>query len=830
VTSQLLRQHSFAGGEVAPEFYGRTHDPRYAISLRTCKNFLPIVHGALVNRPGTFDLGASKTASPRWEAFIFSDTQALLLEFTNLAVRFWTTDGQVLAAGVPYEVATPYVAADLARLNFFQAGDVVTITHPSYQPRDLTRISNTNWTLAVVSTAPPAGFFPTGLALTANGWASDNGTGWNVATVYSMGQYVIASDLRCYMALRASVGDDPTAVAASWALALDVSRPTKEWHYVVTALWKDAAGVKHESLPSADLPITAAIYSDRQLTFHWTAPADPGFPYKLEGYSIYRGRNGVYGWLGDAAGTATSYKDDGQEPDFGLCPPKGTNPFLIADGVNSEATSKWPGCGTYHDQRRVFARSDAKPDTFMGSKVGDIANFDKNDPVQDSDAYEWRVSSQQLEEIRSVKSFGRLLLLTGQGEFSAHGADGAGITPNAVEVRRQSRHGSSYLDPLEVQNVLLFNTSKGNYIRDLLFDLQTESYVGIEVTEFARHLFRGHTIVSWAHQETPYHTVWVVRDDGVLLSLTYDRATQTIAWAQHETQGTVTQVACIPNGTEDALLLAVERNGSSRVELMASRDYVPDVRLACFLDSSLQFDGRNTGAVTMKASGASYNAEDIVTIDASAAEFVGATDLGDQVVIDPDGAEPTRVTITQFNSTTQVLGRLEQPLPAAFQNAATASWGFARDTLIGLDHLNGMTVNALVDGVVAGPFMVTGGEIGPISPPALIATVGLSYTSDAELLDIAGDGARMNVKAVARVEFEVVASVGLYTGEDFDKLRPWKQRKVSDNFGPVPPETGRAEVLIGASWNKGGRAVVRQSDPLPLMITAVTREVEVGGR
>ena len=53
MSSTLLRQQSFAGGEISPEFQGRTGDPRYGRSLRTCKNFLPTVHGALLNRAGT---------------------------------------------------------------------------------------------------------------------------------------------------------------------------------------------------------------------------------------------------------------------------------------------------------------------------------------------------------------------------------------------------------------------------------------------------------------------------------------------------------------------------------------------------------------------------------------------------------------------------------------------------------------------------------------------------------------------------------------------------------------------------------------------------------
>jgi hypothetical protein len=139
-------------------------------------------------------------------------------------------------------------------------------------------------------------------------------------------------------------------------------------------------------------------------------------------------------------------------------------------------------------------------------------------------------------------------------------------------------------------------------------------------------------------------------------------------------------------------------------------------------------------------------------------------------------------------------------------------------------------VTVLGDGYVQGPFTVAGGQIGPLSPPAFIAVAGLAYTSDAELLDVAADSARSNVKSVLKVQLEVVASRGFFVGEDFDNLREWQQRQVSTNWGLVPLETGRAEVGIGASWNQGGTAVLRQVDPLPLTVIAATREVEVGGR
>lgn len=61
-----------------------------------------------------------------------------------------------------YTLTTPYVTADLSRLKFVQSADTLTITHPTYAPRNLTRTSHTSWTLAAISFVPsqlpPASF------------------------------------------------------------------------------------------------------------------------------------------------------------------------------------------------------------------------------------------------------------------------------------------------------------------------------------------------------------------------------------------------------------------------------------------------------------------------------------------------------------------------------------------------------------------------------------------------------------------------------------------------------------------------------------------------
>jgi len=67
-----------------------------------------------------------------------------------------------------FELATPYVAADIFDLEYVQSADVMTITHPNYAPRDLTRTDHDAWTLSTITFAPSQAA-PTGVSVTATG-------------------------------------------------------------------------------------------------------------------------------------------------------------------------------------------------------------------------------------------------------------------------------------------------------------------------------------------------------------------------------------------------------------------------------------------------------------------------------------------------------------------------------------------------------------------------------------------------------------------------------------------------------------------------------------
>lgn len=146
---------SFSGGVVTPEFHGQIADSKFQTGLALCRNAYPLPHGPVVNRPGTQFVRQAKTAAVRLIPFEFSSTQTLVLEFGAGYIRFHTMGATVLSAGMPYEVATTYTAADLPDIHHVQSADVLTLVHPNHPPRELRRLAATNWQLIDIPFGPP---------------------------------------------------------------------------------------------------------------------------------------------------------------------------------------------------------------------------------------------------------------------------------------------------------------------------------------------------------------------------------------------------------------------------------------------------------------------------------------------------------------------------------------------------------------------------------------------------------------------------------------------------------------------------------------------------
>lgn len=571
-----VRQPSFAGGELAPQFWARSDLERFAHGARRMRNFFAAITGAAVSRPGTTYVAEVKDSSKkvRLIEFVYSEdfeNQSYAIELGDHYIRFHSNAAPVLdGVGAVYEISSPYLEADLARLKFAQVGDVVTITHPSYDVYELRRNAHADWTLTALSFDPRPFTAPS----------------------------------------------DPMVVAATGPSSGDATHPAREWVYQVTVIGEDADGTVWESVPftitdyktapswlapgpttSTALPAKFAVYQEFPIELDWASNGLWSLDFRYIAHRVYRGRGGVLGFIGET--NTFNFVDTGNEPDYSQPPPKGRNPFKVYGVSDTLVRTEKPACVTFFEQRRVFGRTNERPGTVWASATGDFANFDDRVPSVDDEALELELASMKREEIRNLLGLDRLLVLTGSNVWAVSGPGEDPLTPTTVPVARvQVGVGSSWVSPLVVGDSVLYVRTKGSGVRDIFIQGSADGrkvYGSTDISLVSQHLFRPQlTIAEWAYAEDPWSVIWAVRSDGNLLSLTYTRELGVSAWAWHDTDGTFESVCSIPEGDEDAVYVVVKRTigGVTRryVERFATR-VIDDVKEAVCVDCAVIYRG-----------------------------------------------------------------------------------------------------------------------------------------------------------------------------------------------------------------------------------------------
>lgn len=259
-----------------------------------------------------------------------------------------------------------------------------------------------------------------------------------------------------------------------------------------------------------------------------------------------------------------------------------------------------PAVPGFYQQRLVLAAPPSAPQTFYTSRTGFSFNFDISNPVQDDDAITASIVSGQLNEIKSMVPVPTgLFMLTSTGAWVVNGGSaGAAFTATSVTANAQAFNGASDVPPIVANYDVLYVQSKGSIIRDSAYSVYSNIYTGTDISVLSSHLFFGYQITQWAWAEEPFKLVWAVRNDGVLLALTYLKEQELIGWTHSITNGTFQSVATctetIQQGSVDAVYLIVQRTveGSSvqYIERMADRYLSSYVSPWC-VDAGLQYNG-----------------------------------------------------------------------------------------------------------------------------------------------------------------------------------------------------------------------------------------------
>ena len=777
-----ILQPTFAAGELSPSASARTDIARYYTGLKLCRNFMVMPYGGVRNRPGTEFVCEVKDSTRRCRLIPFQFNDE-----QTYVLEFGEQNMRVIKDGgqVLYS-SGPSV------------GQPFELALP-YTQDDQPRLNYTQ--SADVMTFAHPGYKPRELSRLAH----DN---WITAEI--------------------NLAPRIAAPASATATSAGGEGVQQTWRYQVTAVLDDNSTID-ESLPVTSNSINVF---NNTLAGTITWPAVAGATY----YIVYKDSAGagIYGFIGRA--TDTTFTDRNITATKTDTPPTGNDPFV---GVGN-----YPGAVGYYQQRLVFAGSDLNPQTVWMSKTGLFKNFGYSTPNKDDDAITFTIASREVNRMRHLLGLRKLLGLTSGGEWTFNGSD-TGLTSKTIQASQEGYDGSSLVPPVVVGNSAVYVQARGNRVSSFGYSLEADGFAADDLTIFSAHLFRGRELTNVAYQKIPDSIVWYVRDDGILLGLTYNPTQQLVGWHWHDTDGFVESIACIPEGQEDALYMVVRRtiNGVQKryIERMASRQ-IESIEDAFFVDSGLTYDGRNAdpGKTMTLTGGADWLFPEVLTMKAVGHEPFTAGSVGVEYSLNADSTDENgdpekdivRVEVVGFIDAATVSVKLLIICPESLRNTAVSTWARQVQSLKGLDHLEGKTVSILADGSVHPQREVVNGEI-LLQEPAGIVHAGLQYFSDMETLDLELKDANETIrdKRVAVTSLTILAeeSRGIFAGTDKNHL--YENKFERDTYEqPVDLLTGRAEIAIANKWDGNGRIFIRQADPLPLSVLAVIPEVTIGGR
>ena len=581
-----------------------------------------------------------------------------------------------------------------------------------------------------------------------------------------------------------------------------------------------------------DMTFRKCFYSSAAASGTLTWTNVPG----ADKYNIYHANtvSGVYGYISQALSSPASSLS-AITPDFSKGPPTERNPFL--------GSQNYPTAVGNYEQRQVFGGSTDQPDTSFYSKIGTRSNFSPSFPTQADDAIQATLVSNTVNEIRHYVSKNDLIVLTEANEWKVNSGPDSGFSPDTIKQKPQSEWGSSHLRPQTIGDTTLFVPVSRLGVRSLEYSFQTNGYETSNVSTLAPHMFRDYRISDWDSVKSPDPLVATVREDGDAPVLTLDVKAETVAWARWDTLGSFESVGsarAFADDQDDTIYFVTKRtiNGQTvrNIEYLAERN-LTDVRDSFFVDCGVTYD------VPITISGTTAANPVVVTATAhgfSNGDYVDISDILWTPTFDAYDTEtqPAQLNLTRFKAksvTADTFELTDQSDVNIDGSAYTAyvSGGKVRKAvtaLSGLWHLIAAPVTVLADGVpVTGHTVSSTGTI-TLANRASRVHIGLKYTSDVETLNIETPQvtSQGKPKKITQVSVRFRKSRGVYYGRDFTKMHELTQTDFG-TLGATPGLfTGDIDMDFPPDWESNGRMAFRQRLPLPMTISAVIPDFEVG--
>lgn len=457
------------------------------------------------------------------------------------------------------------------------------------------------------------------------------------------------------------------------------------------------------------------------------------------------------------------------------------------------ATTGYPSVVNFHEQRLCCANSPRDPDKYWMSQSGDFENMrpdsDKSAggvEVQDDDALDYRISSDQVNAIQWIRSAQSFAIGTLGGEWLAK-SDGPVLTPIDVDTKQQTTTGSAFVDPVQVDNAILFSQRGRRQLREFAFNFEADGFRSPDMTILSDHILRSR-VCEIAFASAPDSLVCCVREDGRIGILTYKREQDVVGWGRWVLGGRVGTA----NAVAESVAVISGADGGGQIYDSSERDEI---------------------WVVVKR-----------TIDGVTQRYIEVQEQGFE---GPDRND-------YLTEEAYLAALLTAQKDAFYLDSGVTYAGAATSVVSNLAHLEGETVKILADGAVHADRVVAGGSV-TLDAPASKVHVGLGFSHDLEPLKFdVGNPAGSAIakdKRIRRVSLVLLETGALRIGASRNSIRAEALREVKDLMDTaVPLFTGEFEAEIEGDFEADPRFVIRGDDPTPITVLAIVPDLSVSVR
>lgn len=836
-------QNDFSGGEFSPVVQARSDHPRYKTGLAKCLNAIPTLQGPAIRRSGTrYIANARFDGTTILIPFKYSNIQAYMLEFGVGYINVYKDRGLLNSFYIP----TSFTAPDLKKIRYTQSLDTLILVCPGFAPLQLTRTSDVQWTLSAISfTSTP--YLDSELDPTV----------------------CIVTNPKYVPAVLTNLVPPLTVESRFFGLTLNPATITNNGSGKCRITFTDPNIFKSGSFVNiSGVTGTTNANGDQQLIQINPTTYDLPFATFNAAYinggsvvpSIFLNANDVGRFFRFKTGSANpwsygsvaTWTDSAHFTLFGTNLSSGTAALFNvgAWGVN-------PGYPTnvqFHQQRLWFSGPQAQ--TLYGSVIGDYYNFEPSNPynadgslnilgtITDRDACSFVISSNDSNPITWMTSdeYGMPVGTEGGSFVMKASSVNEAITPTNISIKKVDSAGCLNLNAVVLGKSTVFLSNTTRKVYELTYYYNIDGYRKTDLTEIASNISLDGFTSNIAIQNLPQPILWVARNDGTLLSMTFDRSLDVlrVGWASHVlggvsdgsgTPATAEWFAVIPSpdGLTEDVWMVVSRlvNGTHFRSIEVMEKVFED------FDKPEDYFGVDCGVT--------FDRPLVINFISNAnPAVVGVTahglTTGAKVLFRGTHGLETEAEVNQINGKTFTVTVIDADhfsldgFDSTYLSLYTGGGSVRKlvSTVTGVTWLAGEKVSILGDGVYLGDVTVSLTGVVTLPVPAATVQIGLPYSMEIQGLRIeAGsqDGTSMGkYRRINQLGVNINRSGDFEAGVSFSNMVPISvSENADDQYQEADPLfTGILNRLgVESNYDYQNQWAFRVKTPTPFQLLAV---------